>query len=68
MRWTRADSGRFQAGTGDGSDVQGAGGSAIREPLPAGSRKCSICVFGEGKLEIPAERSSSSGGGLRRQR
>ena len=35
--------------------VQGAGGSAIRQPLTAGSRGCSIRVFGEGKLEIPVQ-------------
>ena len=57
MRWNRADSGRFQAGTGHGSGVQGAGRSAIRKPVAAGSHRCSIRVFGEGKSEIPGKAS-----------
>ena len=53
MRWNRAVSSRFQAGTGHGSGMQGAGWSAIRNPAAAGSRGCSIGVFREGKMEIP---------------
>lgn len=55
MRWNRAGAGRFQARTGHGSGVQDAGWSAIRNPVAAGSRGCSIRVFGEGKLEIPVQ-------------
>ena len=53
MRWNRAISSRFQAGTGHGSGFQGAGWSAIRKSVAAGSRGSSIRVFGEGKSEIP---------------
>ena len=53
MRWSRAVSSRFQAGTGHGSGFHGAGWSAIRNPAAAGSRGCSIGVFREGKMEIP---------------
>ena len=53
MRWNRAVSSRFQAGTGHGSGFHGAGWSAIRKPAAAGSRGCSIGVFREGKMEIP---------------
>ena len=44
FRWNRADSGRFQAGTGHGSGVQGAGWSAIRKPVaPARTGVESAC-------------------------
>jgi Transposase DDE domain group 1 len=47
-------SGRFQAGTGHGSGFArwrvGDQRTVIREPLTAGSRECSIRVFGEGKM------------------
>jgi hypothetical protein len=44
--------------------VQGVGESAIREPLTAGSRGCSIRVFGEGKLEIPGRVRAHSPGAV----
>ena len=37
------------------------GRSAISTPVAAGARGCSIRVFGEGELEIPAQRLSRSG-------
>ena len=56
MRWNRAVSSRFQAGTGHGSGFQGAGWSAVRKSVAAGSRGCNIREFGEGKSEIPGIR------------
>ena len=41
---------RLAAQLADALWVQRAGESAIREPLTAGSRECSIRVFGEGKI------------------